>query len=613
MQMRFEDFRNSKIRSVILLCVCLLALISAMALASNVQRDFGRLQVSNIIFKNYNGIAVRAKLLQPRTQPAAQRFPGVVYIHGYQNNRETGDAYCIELARRGVIVLNIDAIGRGNSGIPNLPTDTNFDQTYGGLSALNYLRSLPNVDAQALGMLGHSLGAEMAYQVALQDPSVNALVITGFAYTNAADQNRPRNMLMIIGKWDEFRERMTRTRDIESEWMQTAVTRQVINNPNPQIGITYGSFNAGTARRVVVPAGIHIQESHSRQAIAETVLWIKQALSPPESLWIDPQRQIWPLKEWATLAALLAGIWMLMPLASLLASIPFFQSIQGHPSRNYACKPTARWRYGLINGLIMWLYLPLILVLFGIHIYVTPIDKAFPMMLVNAIVWWFLWINIIGFIIFQIWFRKVGIPRGVTLADMGISFAADSLVVPKESIGKTVLLGLLLFCCAYICEHLLEQIFIVDYRFIFPFASDLTPYRLKMLFLYFPFLLVGFLQTGVFLHGQMRPSAKSSPVKTWLYWSGMNILILVLPLVAFLAIQYIPLFINGFIPLVGPGGMFVNFIINLFHIIGVLIVVLPLSTWLFQLTGKIYLGAITSAAIVTWMFASSQVIAPIPI
>jgi hypothetical protein len=348
-------------------------------------------------------------------------------------------------------------------------------------------------------------------------------------------------------------------------------------------------------------------------AIAESLLWIKQALSTPESFWIDPRRQIWPIKEWATLVAMLAGIWMVMPLASLLVKIPFFQSIQGKPSSTYACKPNARWRYTLINGMIMWLYLPLIFVLLGIHIYVAPIDKAFPMMLVNAIVWWFLWINIIGFVVFQLWFRKTGIPQGLNLADMGISFSADSFDLPNKAVGKTALLGLLLFTIAYLCEHLLEQFFIVDYRFIFPFASDLTAYRLKMLFLYFPFLLVGFLQTGVFLHGQIRPVAASSPIRTWLHWSGTNILTLVLPLLAFLAIQYVPLFINGFIPLVGPGRMFVNFVINLFHIIGVLIVVIPLSTWLFQLTGKIYLGAITSAAIVAWMFASSQVIAPIPI
>jgi hypothetical protein len=52
---------------------------------------------------------------------------------------------------------------------------------------------------------------------------------------------------------------------------------------------------------------------------------------------------------------------------------------------------------------------------------------------------------------------------------------------------------------------------------------------------------------------------------------------------------------------------------NLFHIIGVLILVIPISTWFFQLTGKIYLGAMVNAALVAWMFTSSQVIAAIPV
>jgi len=50
---------------------------------------------------------------------------------------------------------------------------------------------------------------------------------------------------------------------------------------------------------------------------------------------------------------------------------------------------------------------------------------------------------------------------------------------------------------------------------------------------------------------------------------------MVTPVILFLMIQYVPLFTTGFIPLVGPGGMFVSFILNLYHIIGVLIVVVP--------------------------------------
>ncbi len=73
--------------------------------------------VSNVTYLNWNDIPVRAKLLKPVEVSAANPLPGIVYIHGCQNNRETSDAYCIELARRGFVVRNIDAIGRGNSGI----------------------------------------------------------------------------------------------------------------------------------------------------------------------------------------------------------------------------------------------------------------------------------------------------------------------------------------------------------------------------------------------------------------------------------------------------------------------------------------------------------------
>ena len=88
--------------------------------------------VSNATYLNWNGIPIRTKLLKPVEASAANPLPGIVYIHGYQNNRETSDAYCIELARRGFVVLNIDAIGRGNSGIPGRdPKAPGFDRTFG--------------------------------------------------------------------------------------------------------------------------------------------------------------------------------------------------------------------------------------------------------------------------------------------------------------------------------------------------------------------------------------------------------------------------------------------------------------------------------------------------
>ena len=602
-------------RAVLVLITCLAVLVVAMEVAWGVQRDFGRVEVTNVRFENQNGIPIRAKLLRPAGATAAQPMPGVVYVHGYQNNRETSDPYCIEMARRGVVALCIDAIGRGNSGEPGDPDAPDFDETYGTRTSLAYLKGLPFVDGERVGLMGHSLGAEMAYNLALDDPTVRALVISGFAYREDASPDRPQNMLMMIGKYDEYRQRMTGVDDIEQEWMRSPQTRAAFPVEDPQIGVTYGDFSLGTARRVFVPRAIHIQVSHSSAPVAEALTWLRQALNPPEARWIDAGRQIWHVKEWATLVAMIAGLASVMPLGLLLLRSRFFHSLQGPQAGEgaYACQGRACLRYAVVNGLLMWLYLPLIFVLFGLHVYVVPIDGLFPMMMVNGVVWWFVVINLIGWFLFRRWFKKRQGETGLTLADLGISFRRDRFALDWSQIGKTALLAALLFAFVYLVEHLLEAVLIVDYRFIFPFASDLTPYRFLMFLLYLPFLLVGFLLMALFLHGQFRRRPKATWLRTWASWSLTNVLALTVPLILFLLIQYVPLLTVGAIPFVGPGGMLANFTMGLFHIIGVLVMVVPISTWFYQLTGKIYLGAFLNAALVAWMFTSSQVIAPIPV
>ena len=607
----FDTRRRSK--AILVLIVCLAILVGAVLIAWLVQRDWGQVEVTNVSYDNYNGIPIRAKLLRPVEATAENPMPGAVYIHGYQNNRETSDPYCIEMARRGFVMLCIDAIGRGNSGEPNDMDDPDFDETYGGRTSFEYLKSLPFVDPNRVGLMGHSLGAEMAYAVALEDTTAQALVISGFAYQEDASPTNPKNMLMMIGKYDEYRERMTGVKDIEGEWMGSPQTRTAFPVEDPQLGVTYGDFAQGTARRVFVPRAIHIQVSHSSAPVAEALEWMREALNPPEEQWRDAHSQVWHLKEWATLIAMLAALASILPLGLMLLRTRFFRPLQGPISGAYACTGKTCLKFAVINGLLMWLYLPLIFVLFGLHVYVVPIDKVFPMMMVNGVVWWFLIVNLIGFFLFRRWYKKQESESGLTLADLGISYRADRFALDWGQIGRTLLLAAILFGFVYLVERLLEAIFIVDYRFIFPFASDLTPFRALMFFLYFPFLLLGFLFMSLFLHGQFRQARKETWFKTFVSWSASNVLAMIMPLILFLMIQYVPLLTVGIIPFVGPGGMLASFTMNLFHIIGVLIMVIPISTWFYQLTGKIYLGAVLNAAIVAWMFTSSQVIAPIPV
>jgi hypothetical protein len=266
---------------------CLSVSLAGFVLASLIQRDFGRVEVSNLTYPNANDLPIRAKLFLPQGISPANPAPGVVYIHGYQNNRETSDAYCIEMARRGFVVLEIDAIGRGNSGNPGDVDDPTFDPTYGGRTSFEYLKSLSFVKTEAVGLMGHSLGAEMAYNIALSDPSVKALAFSGFAYTTDATLDMPRNMLMIFGQYDEYRQRMTGTRDVALEWMNSPQTRATFPITGPEFGVQYGDFPLGTARQVTLLPTIHLFESHDRAGIAAAVNWMRAAIQPDASYWID--------------------------------------------------------------------------------------------------------------------------------------------------------------------------------------------------------------------------------------------------------------------------------------------------------------------------------------
>jgi hypothetical protein len=155
-----------------------------------------------------------------------------------------------------------------------------------------------------------------------------------------------------------------------------------------------------------MPRVTHLHTSHNRAAVAAAVEWMKSALQPPEAYWIPAERQIWPIKEGATLLAMIACFASLLPLGLMLMRTRFFAALAQPISVNYAVSWKSYVKMSALNGLLMWLYLPLIFVLFGIHIYLVRIDRAFPMMMVNGLVWWFVWINIIGFFIFRRWYKK---------------------------------------------------------------------------------------------------------------------------------------------------------------------------------------------------------------
>ena len=204
-------------RNVIALIICVLVCFLSMFISDRIQKNFGSTKIETGTISTEKGDAAY-KLYIPSNASETNKAPGVLLLHGYQNDHETSAAYAIELSRRGVVVLAIDEYGHGDTPIPmkergwtnhkvtvnfgedseenktyamisgplrykvlmNFSTLSFFDDRYskgtdgsavsdsamGGIASYAYLSSLPYVDNTRLGISGHSMGTWASWSVA---------------------------------------------------------------------------------------------------------------------------------------------------------------------------------------------------------------------------------------------------------------------------------------------------------------------------------------------------------------------------------------------------------------------------------------------------------------
>jgi dienelactone hydrolase len=162
--------------------------------------------VRKVIFESQPELYVTANLYVPATGKGP--FPAVLVANGHSAN---GKAYAvyqhlyIGLARQGYVVLTWDNIGQGErlqawdyragrsrgqengdehglTGIPDYLLGRNMarEMIWDGIRALDYLASLPEVDAGRIGMTGSSGGGTLTTYISMLDPRVKAASIVTY-------------------------------------------------------------------------------------------------------------------------------------------------------------------------------------------------------------------------------------------------------------------------------------------------------------------------------------------------------------------------------------------------------------------------------------------------
>jgi pimeloyl-ACP methyl ester carboxylesterase len=315
-----------------------IVVLAGSAVAHFVQTS-GGVELRDLRFETDDGTRLSALLYVPRSATPDSPAPGVLAVHGYINSRETQSGFAIELARRGYVVLAIDQTGHGFS------EGRAITAGFGGPAGLDYLRSLPFVDTDNIGLEGHSMGGWAVLAAAAADSDAyRSMVLVGSAtgpgLAAAGSHTWPRNLGVVFSRYDEFSQLMWGVAN-GADVGRSQKLRDVFQTAIPVVpGQIYGAADSGTARWLAVPKTTHPGEHLSREAIGYAVSWLNATLEGERE--IPEGQQVWFWKELGTLIALLGGVLVLLGAFELLMSHGRFADL-AEEGVGVAEKMSGRW------------------------------------------------------------------------------------------------------------------------------------------------------------------------------------------------------------------------------------------------------------------------------
>lgn len=577
----------------------LIIVLAGSLLAYFVQTDYGNVSVKDVRFVGEYGQLLSAKLFTPKDFNPEERHPAVLTMHGYINSREVQDPFNIEYARRGYVVLSVDMQGHGYS--EQVPYEVT---SRGAFSSLNYLRNLPFVDQERIAVEGHSMGGWSTLAAAGIKPEwVNTVIQVGSSTetygTAEVTAETPFNYAVVFSKYDEFAKLMWEVPKA-SQIKDSPKLKKVFGvEESVEPNKLYGSFEDRSARMLFIPPVTHPGDHWSKEAIANTIQFLQQAIPAPNP--IDPDDQIWRLKEYGTFIAMIGSLMFLFSFAGNLLNTRYFSTIAEKLPEAKGYKTKASWFIGAIISTAIPAITYFKFQEWGQKWF--PVNSFWPQSLTNGFVVWVLLNALIGAVLFAAWHFFSNKKEGATSYNYGISYAPDGFQLGIYSIGKTALLAVLTVGAFYLLTVLADAAFLIDFRiWVMAFKPMDWPHFIMAVKYLLPFLIF-FLVNGAILHGQMRMKESSSEGKTAWKWFFGSVAVNITGIVVLIIVQYFPLFTKeefdvtkALLSIVAFQFVFINFLVA------------TISTFFYRKTGKIYAGSFVNALLVTWYIISGQAV-----
>lgn len=532
------------------------------------------IRILDVRFKGAAGNTMSALVYIPPNASDRSPAPGILAVHGYINSRETQDGFAIELSRRGYVVVALDQTGHGYSDPPA------FAHGFGGPDGLAYLRSLPYVDKDNIGLEGHSMGGWTVLAAAAAMPDAyKSLVLegssTGKPFAAEGTPTWPRNLAVVFSQYDEFSQIMWGS-EYPRNVPQSEKLGAVFGAAGPiEPGRIYGDISKGTARVLYTPAITHPADHFSHEAIGNSLDWFGRTLAGGTPL--PPTDQIWLRKEIGTLIALIGFFVLLLGAFDLLLMWSVFAPLRIEPARSgvtSAASPKGRrwWVAFWISALLPAVtYYPA----FALGNAWLPASRFLPQAFTTQIMTWAL-LNTV-----------------ITLALLPFMPRHKSR---KGAVGPAVLIAVATIAIGVVSVWLADLLFKIDFRFWVVALKLPSATQCMIMLIYLVPLTLFFIVALRALHAnfsRLDAPAVGHYVTT--------ILVLSLGFVALIGGQYLAMWLGG--KLINPFPT--SPVVPLSTIIGIqfiplLAAVAVISTFTWRRTGTSLPGALICGLLVTW-------------
>jgi len=606
-------------RSKTLLVISIVLVLISMLVAGAVQTSFGRVDVREISIVTKVG-TLTGYLLVPNTATIDTPAPAIVTSHGYLNNREMQDINYVELSRRGYVVFAMNAYKHGDSSVPDVGFANTINVRTGGMvDAVEYLATLPFVDATRIGVTGHSMGGGYAINTAayytdlerqalangasvVDAKALNkiAAVLPLGAYPSdlAANTDHSGNsgflcdLGVIVGKYDEFFAAAGNSglQLLSSDMTHNllAVQTGVQQTSALEEGKAYANPNNGYSLVIYNPRETHAQNHFSLQSAGDVVSFFEATLPAPHSL--PPSNQIWWLKELFNLVGLVGFFMFLVPFTDLLLSLPFLRELRTAGVTPVPALQTGREQGRFIASIVFNVLLCVVLI-FPLMMggYLLLISKWLPQDTTGGIGLWAAGCGLVGLLAIRIGSGKF---KGRE-KEFGVK-------ISWRIFWKTALLAIVVVSTVYVLLFFVDYIYQVDFRI---WSFDLRIFSASKIWVaikYLPFFLVYFVVNSIMISRNTFTNW-SERKQTW-----MSVLFNILTPAVFLAISFLPLLFNGYTfwgIVLAPGSLLASagalVPILMIPFLPILGIAGYLNIKLYRLTGNIWMGALLNALLIT--------------